>query len=131
MDGKIFKVNDAFCSMLGYSKEELMSMTIAQITHPDDIPDSLEQIKKLIQGNIERDAFTIEKRYVKKDGSVMWGRINVALARDEQKKPLEGKARRTYETLCKNLSKCIKKGWTINSYEQRHRYDKEDETYES
>ena len=64
------RVNNWFCDMLGYSRAELTEMIVSEITHPDDIPASIDAMKQLHQGEV--DSFTIEKRYIRKDGTLFW-----------------------------------------------------------
>ena len=87
MDGLIIEVNPAFCSMIGYSAEELCSSTCARISHPDD--EKIEQIlfQELRQGL--RPNYQIEKRFFRKDGSLMWGQVSVSLLdRSDARTPL-------------------------------------------
>lgn len=88
LDGQFYRVNDSFCQMLGYTEEELLSKTVWDITHPDDVAESRDYTARLVEGELEGDSFTLERRYVRKDGRVIWGRINVALIRDPQGNPL-------------------------------------------
>jgi len=73
---RIVKVNRRLCEMLGYSAEELLQRTSRDITHPDDIPFDLKQAEK-IKAGIAWDA-SWEKRYRKKDGTIVWTRVFVA-----------------------------------------------------
>ncbi len=77
MDGRILEVNPAFCSMIGYSAEELLNTTCSNLTHPDD-----EKIEKVLFEELRvglRPSYSMEKRFFRKDGNVMWGHINVSL----------------------------------------------------
>ena len=76
------KFNAAFQQMFGYSAGELEKMTFLDITHPDDVEVSLEQMKQL--KTKKRDSFKLEKRYLRKDGSPVWGRLSVSSIRDSQ-----------------------------------------------
>jgi PAS domain S-box-containing protein len=87
MDGLILEVNPAFCSMIGYSPEELCSSTCARISHPDD--EKIEQVffQELRQGI--RSSYHIEKRFLRKDGSQLWGQVSVSLLnRNDGRTPL-------------------------------------------
>jgi len=78
--------NAEFCRFIGYSEKELMSMSFHDITHPEDLDDNISEIKRLAQGKI--DHYQTEKRYIRKDGQVVWGRVSVRAVRDEQDKRL-------------------------------------------
>jgi len=78
--------NAEFCRFTGYSEKELMSKTFRDITHPEDLEDDIPAIKRLAQGKI--DHYQNEKRYIRKDGEVVWGRVSVRAVRDEQGKRL-------------------------------------------
>lgn len=86
LDYRYQRVNEEFCRITGYSAEELISKTILDITHPDDLTETREQASALIAGEIDR--YRIEKRYVRKDGSVVWVRLWARLLRDKDGKPL-------------------------------------------
>ncbi len=85
-DRRFFKVNKAFCRMLGYTEQELVGLTIADLTSPDDIPKSQEMMKQLFKGEIS--SFRIEKRYLKQDGQLVWGNVTVSCFNDENGVPL-------------------------------------------
>jgi len=84
-NGDLISVNDQFCGMLGYSRRELLAMSVADITHRGEVASSRENIKRLWAG--ETGPFAMEKRYVRKDGSIVWGSVTVSLMRDEQGAP--------------------------------------------
>lgn len=81
LDGKLERVNQSLCDALGYAKEELLSLTFAQIAHPEDKELSGTLEKKLLQG--EESAFQIEQRYLAKDGRVVDTIVQVTIVRDE------------------------------------------------
>ena len=78
-------VNQRFCDMVGFSPEELKKKTSADITHPDDLPTGAEMMGKLIKGEMKR--YSREKRYLRKDGSVLWVNATVSLMRDDLGQP--------------------------------------------
>jgi len=70
-DGRFFSVNRAFCEMLGYTEEELKQRTFLDVTHPDYRADDVEVVRRLREGQIQKHI--TEKRYLKKNGDVIWG----------------------------------------------------------
>jgi len=88
LNGSFFRVNDAICSMIGLAEEEMLSMSIKEITHPDDLSESNDYVKKLLQGNFENDTFVLEKRYLHKNGDIILGRSNVCLIRNQEGEPI-------------------------------------------
>lgn len=79
IEGKIVEVNDRYCQMLGYSREEILHMTLGQLTHPDDRERNFELIRDCILNGTE---FLITKRYICRDGSEIWVNNSVALVID-------------------------------------------------
>lgn len=84
-DGRWLRVNDKLCSILGYSREELLRGTFQDVTYPDDLEGDLANLKKLIDGSIE--TYAMEKRYVRADGGVIWGALTVSLVRSRSGEP--------------------------------------------
>ncbi len=84
-DGQYIDVNPMLCKMFGYSKEELISGTIYKITHPDDIERSNAWIKKMISGDRSEPEF--EKRYLHKDGHIVWGLVKAEWIKDKNGNP--------------------------------------------
>lgn len=68
-DKGMFQVNDRFCQIIGYTREELQSMNWEALTHPDDLPDDIKQFNRLIAGDI--DGYSIDKRCIRKDGQII------------------------------------------------------------
>ena len=83
---RFLRVNAAMCKLVGYSEAELLARTVPDITHPDDRDDSRELARRLDAG--ASDVFDVEKRYVRKDGTVVWVRTTVNAIRDEFGRPL-------------------------------------------
>ena len=75
------KANPAFCRMMGYSADELRSMTFTDITHPDHLKQDMENVKKVGRG--ELPFYQTEKRYINKSGKVLWGDLIVSSIHDE------------------------------------------------
>ena len=86
MTGQYFKVNDALCEMLGYTEKELLNMTYAQITIPEDQEQDMTIVSTLVAGH--QPYYRTEKRYRHKDGSIVWANLNTTLIRDEAGVPL-------------------------------------------
>jgi PAS domain S-box-containing protein len=85
LDKSWMRVNNRFCQMLGYSEAELRTKTLGDITHPDYTEESLAGRRRLLAGEIA--SHTMEKRYIRKDGTVFWGRLNRSLVRDYDGQP--------------------------------------------
>ncbi len=85
-DGRFLRVNGAFCDMLGYSEQELLSKSVIDITFEADLPKTLEARKSIIAEDRKLD--TLEKRFVRKDGQVIWGLLNRSLIKDSNGQPL-------------------------------------------
>lgn len=83
--GRILRANAQFGAITGYTPDELLSKTIAEITHPDDRDRDRITMTELSAG--VRGRWTTEKRYIRKDGSVVWVLVNGALVRDSRGQP--------------------------------------------
>ena len=84
LEGRFTLVNDSFCRMTGYSRAELLGLRMQDITHPDDLARNLRQFEKLAAGG---EDYIVEKRFVRKDGSLLWVHKNAALLRDAGGQP--------------------------------------------
>ena len=73
-------VNRAFCRMVGYSEPELLTMCFQDITHPDHIAGDRESVQKVLHEEIP--FYKTEKRYLKKEGTIVWGAVTVSTIRD-------------------------------------------------
>jgi len=80
-DGSFLLGNRALCMMLGYSEDELLSTTFQEITHPDDLEDDLAQMRRALAGELA--TYSLEKRYIRRDGQTIWVRLISSLLRDE------------------------------------------------
>ena len=83
--GEWLRVNQKLCDIVGYTREELLERTFQDITHPDRIQDNLDLFVPLMTGEIS--TFSIEKRYFRKDGSIVWIDLTVSAACDGGGKP--------------------------------------------
>jgi PAS domain S-box-containing protein len=85
-DFRFKRVNSALCSITGYSQEELESLSFLDITHPEDRAENLKMAQKLASSEL-RD-YQLEKRYIRKDGKIVWVRASIKMVRDEAGKPI-------------------------------------------
>src|SRR5262249_30114846 len=76
-EGRWLRVNEKLCAIVGYTREELLQKTFQNITYPDDLAVSLDQVARLRRG--EFPSYSLEKRYVRKDGSPVWINLSVSL----------------------------------------------------
>src|SRR5262249_26490672 len=79
--GKFILVNRRFCDIVGYTEAELLEMRVSEITHPDDWPNNAELYRRLLENG---ESFFIEKRYRRKDGSVIWGNVHASPVRNKR-----------------------------------------------
>ncbi len=85
MEGRHVMSNPAFQKMLGYNDLELQQMVFTEFTHPDDVERDRLLYQHLIAGR--RDQYTVEKRYIRKDGATVWGNLTVSLVLDSVGRP--------------------------------------------
>lgn len=85
-EGRYIRTNQRFCEIVGYSREELEQLTFHQITHPDDLAANLTKRQACFSNQIQ--TFSLEKRYIRKDGSIVWVNLTVSIVRDSQGKPI-------------------------------------------
>ncbi|WP_443748489.1 CHASE domain-containing protein [Asticcacaulis solisilvae] len=79
LDGGWLRVNGALCDLLGYSRESLLATNFQTITHPDDLDGDWALATRVLSGEIT--SYTLEKRYLHKDGHIIWGLLSVSLVR--------------------------------------------------
>ncbi len=85
-DGRYLEVNRSMSQILGYTREELLSMTIRDISYSDEVVQRNDIVEKLWTG--ESNGFAMEKRYVHKDGHIVWGSITVSAIHDDRGKTI-------------------------------------------
>ena len=85
VDGSFIRVNKRLCDFLGYSDEELTTLTFQELTAPDYLDEDLSYLERLMAGDI--DDYAIEKRYVRRDGEQVWAKLTVSLVRDQRGNP--------------------------------------------
>lgn len=86
--GRFLQINEVYSKIIGYSREEVLSQQFGfqQITFPEDREANMALVKRLLEG--ENDSYSIEKRYIRKDGSVVWVNLSVSLLRASAGQPL-------------------------------------------
>lgn len=85
-DGRFTKVNKSFCDIVGYSEKEINGINFRNITHPGDLEKSLDLTKELLKTE-SLDGKSIEKRYLHKNGDIIWALTTISLIRDSENKP--------------------------------------------
>ncbi|WP_243372386.1 response regulator [Geotalea sp. SG265] len=96
LDGQLVRVNVSMCDALGYAPGELQKLALGDITHGDDLDLDKEQVQLLLAG--KTTTYEMEKRFLHKDGSIVWGHMAVALARGERGEPVH------YITVIENIT---------------------------
>lgn len=86
LEGRWINVNKKLCRIVGYSEEEFTQLTFQDITYPEDLGKDLEHLRQCLEGKI--DVYQMEKRYIHKDGSIIWINLIASLIRDDQRIPL-------------------------------------------
>jgi diguanylate cyclase (GGDEF)-like protein/PAS domain S-box-containing protein len=85
-NGRFLQTNRSLCEMLGYPEQELLGKTFQDITHPDDLDADLDHLHRMLGGEIR--TYQTEKRYLHKEGHVIWGLLSVSPVHDEEGEPL-------------------------------------------
>jgi PAS domain S-box-containing protein len=85
VDGRWLLVNQRLCDIVGYSPEELSFRTFHEITHPADLEKSVDHVRRLLAGEI--NTYTLEKRYIRKDRSIVPVNLTVSLVREAAGRP--------------------------------------------
>ena len=86
LKGKILKSNAEFCKILGYNEVDLLNLAIEDLTYEEDLKKDGELFKLLKIGKINN--YSIQKRYIKKNGNLIWVRIKISLLKNEESKPI-------------------------------------------
>ena len=84
--GRYISVNQRFCEIVGYTEAELLRMSYRDITHPDDVALNSADRGSLLSGRAR--TCSAEKRYLRRDGTVRWVKLNVSVIFDDQGRPL-------------------------------------------
>ncbi len=85
IDGSWIRINQTYCDLIGYTRDEVMAMTFKDFTHPDDIDLDLGNLSRLLAGDI--DHYSFEKRYIHKQGHVIWVHLTLSLIRQADGTP--------------------------------------------
>jgi PAS domain S-box-containing protein len=85
--GDLVRVNPCFCEIVGYSADELHAMRLQDISHPGDLDADLAGLQRLFSGEI--DTYSMDKRYLRNDGEVVWAEVNRAAVRKQDGNPLQ------------------------------------------
>lgn len=86
LEGKFLMVNSALCQMLGYTEEDLLAVTIDNVSHPEDIGEARVQRERLVSAEIS--SYRLKKRYLHRSGRLVWAMTGVSLIRDKEGRPL-------------------------------------------
>jgi diguanylate cyclase (GGDEF)-like protein/PAS domain S-box-containing protein len=86
LDGHLLRVNAAHCDLLGYCEEELVGRDVRELIHPGDLASTHQRRAELLSGAIR--SYKEERRYLHKNGHVVWGLVNLSLTRDAKGNPL-------------------------------------------
>ncbi len=83
--GRFLRINQKFCDIVGYTRAEMLARTFQDITYPDDLEVDLDYVRQVLDGEIA--TYSMVKRYIRKDGTVVWVNLTVALVRDSAGAP--------------------------------------------
>jgi PAS domain S-box-containing protein len=86
ISGRWLRVNQRLCDIVGYTRAEMLERSFQDITYPDDLANDLRSMRQILAG--ERTTYAIEKRYLRKDGSLIWINVTVSLLRDQAGEPM-------------------------------------------
>lgn len=84
-EGRWLEANQELCELVGYSSDELTSMTVRELTHPDDFAADLECIHRVLADDVR--AYSLQKRYIRKDGVPVWVDLTSTVVRNGAGKP--------------------------------------------
>jgi PAS domain S-box-containing protein len=86
LDARFIRLNQRFCEIMGYSRQELLGLTFREITHPDDLARDEQLVAGLLRG--ELGSVAVKKRYLRKDGGEVWANLMLSLLRSPSGDPL-------------------------------------------
>jgi PAS domain S-box-containing protein len=85
LDGHWLRVNQKLCDIVGYTRDEMSQLTFQDMTFPEDLDADMAHVRDIVAEKIS--TYSMEKRYIRKDGSLIWIQLTVSLARGEQNEP--------------------------------------------
>lgn len=85
LDGNFIRINQKFCDIVGYDEKEMLKLTFQDITYPDDLESDVAKVKQLLAGEI--DTYSLDKRYICKNGELTWVNLTVSLVRNNEGHP--------------------------------------------
>ena len=112
-DGRVLAVNPALCSLLGYPAAELLTMSLDDVVHPDDLPHSREGLRALLSG--AHASWVAERCSLRKDGEAVWTRVTAVLERDADGAPLY------LRTYFEDIAHELEAKQALRESEERHR----------
>jgi PAS domain S-box-containing protein len=86
LNRRLIDANPALCKMYGRSRDELIGLDAAEVTHPEDNPEALRLLDELVTG--QRDSYELDRRYIRKNGEVFWAHITMSAVRGLDSKPV-------------------------------------------
>jgi PAS domain S-box-containing protein len=113
LEGRWLKVPPTLCKLLGYTEEELLGRRFHEFTHPDDAEADWNQCSRLIRGEIK--SFDLEKRYRRKDGSIVWVYLNVSVVLDASGAPVH------FRTYSRDITQRKQREQALRQSEERYR----------
>jgi PAS domain S-box-containing protein len=109
--GLLVRVNQKMCAITGYSADELLRMRIEELTHPDDRQQDSEAFQRVVRG--EAPDYQIEKRYLRKDGTVAWVSVNMTVLREADGRPTRTMAAIEDITARRDAEAALRKGESL------------------
>jgi PAS domain S-box-containing protein len=85
LEGQFLRINQKFCSLVGYTHDEMLVRTLQDITHPDDLDADLDFVRQMLSGQIQM--YSLEKRYITRRGEIVWVNLTVSLRRRSSGEP--------------------------------------------
>ena len=110
-EGRFLRINQKFCDIVGYTHDEMLKLTFQDITHPDDLDADLEHVRRLTAG--EAETYTMEKRYFRKKGEIVWVNLTVSLLQEDKGTP------RYFVSAVEDITDRKQDELTLQKYQQR------------